>query len=74
VRDDGRGFAVEQTGESDPCLGFFGMRERAEYVGGAVEVESAPGAGTRVTVRIPVAGDALPTRRPALATFGATAA
>jgi signal transduction histidine kinase len=74
VRDDGRGFEVEQAEATDPCLGFFGMRERALYVGGTVEVESAPGAGTRVTVRIPVAGDALPTRRPVLATVGATAA
>ena len=60
VRDDGRGFEVKETEESETCLGFFGMRERALYAGGAVEVESAPGAGTRVTVRIPVAGDRLP--------------
>ncbi|HEX6749969.1 MAG TPA: ATP-binding protein [Longimicrobium sp.] len=75
VRDDGRGFEVEATEAREPCLGFFGMRERAMYVGGTVEFDSAPGVGTRVTVRIPAAGDAAPlAARPALATMPATAA
>jgi two-component system sensor histidine kinase UhpB len=74
VRDDGRGFEVKETESSDPCLGFFGMRERALYVGGAVEVDSAPGAGTRVTVRVPVAGTAPVRPRPALASIDASAA
>ena len=66
VRDDGRGFEVADAEAREPCLGFFGMRERALYVGGTVEVESAPGAGTRVKVRVPVAGAAarLPRRAP----------
>ena len=75
VRDDGRGFEVAATEASEPCLGFFGMRERALYVGGSVAVESAPGAGTRVTIRIPVAGPGAPLRRrPALDAMAATAA
>ncbi len=50
VEDDGVGF--------DPAVsagvGLAGLRDRAEEVGGAVDVRSAPGEGTRVTVRVPV--------------------
>ncbi|HET7460361.1 MAG TPA: ATP-binding protein [Longimicrobium sp.] len=67
VDDDGRGFAVAETEANEPCLGFFGMRERALYVGGAVQVESTPGKGTRVTVRVPLPAGALTPRTPALA-------
>ncbi len=58
VEDRGRGFEVaEGVGAGGRGLGLFGMRERAEYVGGRVEIESAPGAGTRVRVEVPVAGE-----------------
>jgi signal transduction histidine kinase len=50
VEDDGVGF--------DPSaaegVGLAGLRVRAEEVGGAVDVASVPGQGTRVTVRVPV--------------------
>lgn len=52
VSDDGRGFSVEQEITSGG-LGLFGMQERGAYMGGTVEIESAPGAGTRVRVSIP---------------------
>ncbi len=49
VEDDGVGF--------DPAsaagVGLAGLRNRAREVGGAVDVVSAPGEGTRVTVRVP---------------------
>jgi len=57
VRDDGRGFEVERV-LADPDervgLGLFGMKERAALVGGTFAVESQPGQGTRITVRIPI--------------------
>lgn len=55
VEDDGRGFApdaLERRGTEG--LGLFGMRERAVYVGGDLEIRSAPGAGTTVTARLPI--------------------
>jgi signal transduction histidine kinase len=49
VEDDGVGFDPAGTAG----VGLGGLRDRAEQVGGAVEVASAPGQGTRVTVRVP---------------------
>lgn len=55
VEDDGRGFALERGLRfSPPRLGLIGMRERALLVGGDVKIESAPGRGTTVFVRIPI--------------------
>lgn len=57
VRDDGRGFAPEEVMAGEGAgLGLFGMRERAAYVGGRVEIHSAPGAGTEVRALIPGTG------------------
>jgi two-component system, NarL family, sensor histidine kinase UhpB len=52
VSDDGRGFSVD-TEMSRGGLGLFGMQERGAYVGGSVQIESEPGAGTRIVVTIP---------------------
>jgi two-component system, NarL family, sensor histidine kinase UhpB len=49
ISDDGAGFAADAVGEG---LGLAGMRERALLVGGRLEVESAPGKGTRVRLII----------------------
>jgi signal transduction histidine kinase len=35
-------------------MGLIGMRERAALIGGSVEIESAPGEGAAVFVRVPV--------------------
>jgi two-component system, NarL family, sensor histidine kinase UhpB len=57
VSDDGEGFdpgAVARGGADGPGagLGMGGMAERARLVGGDLDVRSAPGGGTTVTVRI----------------------
>ena len=52
VEDDGEGFDDRGVGEG-AGLGLLGMKERAASVGGSVEVESAPGSGTRVRLSIP---------------------
>ena len=50
VADDGRGFAFD---ESERGLGIGGMRERALLIGGDLTIESRPGAGTTVRLRVP---------------------
>lgn len=50
VSDDGKGF--DPAAERRRGFGLTSMRERAEMRGGVVEVRSAPGAGTEVTVVI----------------------
>jgi PAS domain S-box-containing protein len=57
VEDDGRGFDAESTLHAAKVrgrLGLVGMRERLVLVGGALEVESAPGRGTTLLVRVPI--------------------
>jgi PAS domain S-box-containing protein len=52
VRDDGRGFDAGVIPEGH--LGVAGMRTRAERIGGRFRLDSSPGAGTTVTVELPV--------------------
>ncbi|HEX6307621.1 MAG TPA: sensor histidine kinase [Longimicrobiales bacterium] len=52
ISDTGHGFIVDQEMKLGG-LGLFGMQERGAYVGGAVDIESDPGHGTRVRVTIP---------------------
>lgn len=50
VADDGRGFDPrDQVG----AIGLLGIRERVERLGGTLEIESAPDAGTRIVVVAP---------------------
>jgi len=51
ISDDGKGFDARLT-EKRPTLGLLGIRERAARLGGAVDIESSPGAGTSLVVRI----------------------
>jgi signal transduction histidine kinase len=53
VRDTGPGFDVRQR-PGQGHLGLAGMRERAELLGGRLELESGPGAGTRVRAFLPL--------------------
>lgn len=52
VEDNGIGFDPDAV--SNGRLGLLGMRERAALVGGEVELESRPGGGTTLVVRIPI--------------------
>lgn len=66
VSDDGRGFDVSATlakapggashstsPENGSGLGLMGMRERAMLIGATLDIQSAPGAGTRITLDAP---------------------
>jgi signal transduction histidine kinase len=52
VEDDGQGFDPERTRED--ALGIVGMRERIGIVGGRLNVESRPDAGTTIAVEVPL--------------------
>jgi PAS domain S-box-containing protein len=57
IEDDGRGFdpkspAHRRSGRRR--LGLVGMQERATLAGGSVEIESAPGHGATIFLRIPL--------------------
>ncbi len=52
VRDNGRGF--DPTGPFPGHLGLHSMRERATKMGGTLTIESAPGQGTCLRMRIPL--------------------
>jgi PAS domain S-box-containing protein len=53
VRDNGQGFATAAP-RKPHSLGLMGLRERAQLLKGTVSIDSRPGKGTRVQVRIPV--------------------
>ncbi len=56
VDDDGKGFDVTAVlgGRRPKGLGLTGMRERLGAVGGALQIDSAPGRGTELTMTIPL--------------------
>ena len=76
VEDDGRGFDVEEA-LAGGRLGILGMRERAEMLGGTLEIESGPGQGATIYANLPArqaaAGDAPEPARSAWATSPAAA-
>ena len=53
VADNGRGFRVDENGSG---FGLMSMRQRAELVGGRLDVVSAPRDGTTVALSVPLAG------------------
>ncbi|MCE4956494.1 sensor histidine kinase [Macrococcus caseolyticus] len=53
ISDNGDGFEIGQTPQGTG-LGLFGMQERAEIVGGSVNINSEKGKGTFVTLTIPL--------------------
>jgi signal transduction histidine kinase len=57
VRDDGRGFEQSEAHEG---MGLNSMAERAEALGGTLELWSVPGHGTTVRVRIPTPAEEVP--------------
>ena len=53
VADDGRGFDLSEA-RKENSFGLVGLRERAHLVDGQITIDSAPGRGTIVEVRIPL--------------------
>jgi signal transduction histidine kinase len=55
IQDDGVGFDLAPV-RAGGGLGIPGMMERAQKIGGRLEIDSAPGQGTRVYVEAPSGG------------------
>jgi signal transduction histidine kinase len=56
VEDEGTGFdpsIIEEQSSGNGQVGLRRIRERANLLGGDLELDSEPGAGTRVTVMVP---------------------
>jgi signal transduction histidine kinase len=52
VQDNGQGF--DPSGEFPGHLGLRSMKERVRDIGGNLEIDSEPGRGTRINVRVPL--------------------
>ena len=57
VADDGRGFDPDDPRIAARHLGLTSMRERVAALGGSIGIQAAPGAGTRIEVEVPSAGE-----------------
>lgn len=55
IQDEGRGFDVATTANNGTGFGLFSVRERLKLFGGQMDIQSAPGQGTRITLYAPVA-------------------
>ena len=55
IEDDGKGFEPDTIDRgTDRRFGLLGMRERLALIHGSLEIESAPGAGTTLIMRVPI--------------------
>ena len=54
VRDDGPGFDIAALSRTRRGIGLATMRERAQEIGARLDLRSRPGAGTTVTVSVPI--------------------
>ena len=57
VSDDGKGFEPNKPNIKDAAKGGFGllgMSERVKMLGGTEEIESRPGEGTTILIKIPI--------------------
>jgi two-component system, chemotaxis family, sensor kinase Cph1 len=55
IEDDGSGFELETlNGVTSPRLGLLGARGRLAPVHGGLEIETKPGEGTTLIVRVPL--------------------
>jgi signal transduction histidine kinase len=60
IEDNGRGFEVKEAAiASQGTLGLTGMAERVSLIGGTLRIDSQPGKGTRLSLEIPLAEEAL---------------
>jgi signal transduction histidine kinase len=54
VEDHGIGFDIESASATPVSSGLTGIRERIRLLGGTIAIHAAPGAGTRLTIELPL--------------------
>ena len=59
ISDAGKGFVADTALGLPEALGLASMRERTALLGGTLSIDSAPGAGTRITVELPTSAGPL---------------
>jgi len=61
VEDRGAGFPLSPNFDTaiqqNSSFGLFNIRQRIRYLGGEMTIVSAPGCGTRATIRVPITDD-----------------
>ena len=64
IRDDGAGFKIPRAqGTHRKGLGLVAMRERVSAIGGTLQIESRPGHGTEISIRLPLEASHADTNR-----------
>lgn len=56
LEDDGKGFDLDQVRQSNQGIGLEGIENRLKRVGGSIEFDTQPGAGTSIWFKLPVSG------------------
>ncbi len=54
IKDNGRGFDPDKVREEEDKFGLISMQERAELLGGSLQIMSVPGEGTRIRIMVPL--------------------
>jgi signal transduction histidine kinase len=65
IRDNGRGFEVQKAlaeASRGQSMGLLGMQERIRFLNGSLSIDSNPGQGTEIRVRVPVSPFSSPFR------------
>lgn len=62
VSDNGQGIEADTRTSGGAHFGLQGVRERVDKLGGLLDIETAPGAGTTLAVMVPVRADGIPAR------------
>jgi signal transduction histidine kinase len=62
VSDNGRGLRHDERATPGAHFGLQGVRERVDKLGGLLEIDSPPGAGTRLAVMVPLRETGVPAR------------
>lgn len=53
IKDDGRGFDLNDIKPSGSGLGLVGLKERTNMIGGTISINSSVGNGTEIKINLP---------------------